>query len=125
MKKYFLILLFPMLFIGCQTVPECQKHSTSDLTMNNHTGLKLEVMLEMREPDGNHNYGTRIIEVDSYVTYKRVKEGHVRLSARFYGSDTWDYSKDTYNVRCHDHDFVWRWEYKDGHNEITYIKTYD
>ena len=112
MKKLFLFIGVLFLFISCQTVPECQKNFTSDLTMNNHTGLKLEVMLEMREPDGDYNYGIKLIDVDSYVTYKKVKEGHVRLSARFYGSETWDYTKNTYNVRCHDHDFIWRWDFK-------------
>lgn len=112
MKKIFVLLIGFALFTinSCQTVPECQKHFTSDLSMTNRTGFELEVKLEMREPDGNLYYGTRVIDVDSYTTYKKVKEGHVRLSARIYGTNEW-HVKDTYNVRCHDHDFVWRIEY--------------
>ena len=111
MKWIFLFIGILFLFISCQTVPECQKNFTSDLTMTNKTGVKLEVMLEMREPDGDYHYGTRVIEVDSYTTYKRVKEGHIRLSGRVYGTEQW-FDRETYNVRCHDHDFIWRWDFK-------------
>ena len=112
MKKYLLVLILPLLFT-CQRVPECQKHSTSDLTMRNQTGVKLEVMLQMREPDGDHHYGKRMVDIDSKTTYKGVKQGHIRISARIDGTDHWFY-KDTYNVRCQDHDFVWRWDIKTG-----------
>jgi hypothetical protein len=113
MKKLFIIFfIFPILFIGCQTVPECQKHSTSELTIINDVGLIIEVAVQMREPDGDQNYGFRIIKPNSSTTYKKVDEGHITLWVRLNGSNEWVY-KDTYNVKCLDHDFVWKWDTKD------------
>lgn len=113
MKKYLLFLIFPLLLLSCQTVPECQKDSTSELTINNEVGQIIEVAVQMREPDGDHNYGFRIIKPNSSTTYKRINEGHITLWVKLDGSNIWEY-KDTYNVKCQDHNFIWRWDNKNG-----------
>lgn len=109
MKKVLIILSILYISIGCQSVPECQKYHISDLSVINQTDLKLEVMLEMRDPDGDYHYGNKMLEPGSIVTYKEVKEGHIRLSSRIYDTDQW-FIKDTYNVRCLDHEFIWSWD---------------
>ena len=112
MKKIFVLLIgFVLITINsCQTVPECQKHSTSELTINNEVGLIIEVAVQRREPHGDHNYGFRIIKPNSSTTYKRVNEGNITLWVRLDGTNRWQHH-DTYNAKCHDHDFVWGWEY--------------